>query len=164
MLAIFPKGPGLYTIHSLVKEKASDRTSLSRLILSSVSCLPSQIPTKAAEDGASEREIIWNFSLYSSGEPPATSSQAMNDLATRCEDTQTAALSLSMLNTGYSSGSVSEKEGELERVPVLCRSGVSDEKERVTFTVETPQKAARPNPGKRYGQRMYLCRQIFLII
>ena len=111
---------------------------------SSVSFLSFQMSAKAVEDRISERGV------------PTSSTKAslsMGDLSTRCEDTRTAALSLSMLNVGYSSSSssVGSREGELEGVG----RGVSEEDERGTLAPETPQRAARPNPGegKREGER-----------
>jgi hypothetical protein len=99
---------------------------------------------KAVEDGASERGGGPSFSTKAS-------SFSMGDLSTRCEDTRTAALSLSMLNVGYSNSSVGVggggREGELEGVG----RGVREEEERVTLAPETPQRAARPNPGE--GER-----------
>ena len=94
---------------------------------------------KAVEDGASER-----------GRPSSSSKASVacvGDLSTRCEDTRTAALSLSMLNVGYSSSSVGGgggRQGELEGVG----RGVREEEERGTLAPETPQRAARPNPGE----------------
>ena len=104
-----------------------------------MSILSFQMSTKAVEDGKSER-----------GGPSSSATNAssfsMGDLSTRCEDTRTAALSLSMLNVGYSSGPVGggSREGELEGVG----RRVSEEEERGTLAPETPQRAARPNPGE----------------
>ena len=80
----------------------------------------------------------------------------MGDLATRCEDTQTAALSLSMLNVGYPSSSISDKEGELEGGLVSGRD-VNNEVERASLAPETPQRAARPNPGKERSETETKC-------
>ena len=74
----------------------------------------------------------------------------MGDLATRCEDTQSAAISLSMLNVGYPSVS-----GELEGGCVSGR-GVNDEEERASLAPETPQRAARPNPGEGEEEREFV--------
>lgn len=90
--------------------------------------------TKAVEDGASERERP---------SVPAKTSLSIDDLATRCEDTRTAALSLSMLNVGYPSSSLNE----LEEGCGGGRGG-SEEEEKGTLAPETPQRAARPNPGE----------------
>ena len=98
--------------------------------------------TKAVEDGASERGGggVHSYSTKAS-------SLSMGDLSTRCEDTRTAALSLSMLNVGYSSTSLGNcgREGELEGAG---GRGVREEEERGTLAPETPQRAARPNPGE----------------
>lgn len=91
---------------------------------------------KAVEDRVSERGVPTSSTKVS---------LSMGDLSTRCEDTRTAALSLSMLNVGYSSSSsVGDREGELEGVG----RGMSEEEERGTLAPETPQRAARPNPGE----------------
>lgn len=98
--------------------------------------------TNAVEDGARERE----------GPSSSTkTSLSMDDLATRCEDTRTAALSLSMLNVGYRSSSASELEGGC--VAASDGRGVSEEEERGTLAPETPQRAARPNPGEGKRER-----------
>lgn len=95
--------------------------------------------TKAVEDGASERG--------GGGVHSYSSSPSMGDLSTRCEDTRTAALSLSMLNVGYSSTNLGNcgREGELEGVG---GRGMREEEERGTLAPETPQRAARPTPGE----------------
>ena len=109
-----------------------------------MSFLSFQMSTKVVEDGKSER-----------GGPSSSATNAssfsMGDLSTRCEDTRTAALSLSMLNVGYSSGPVGggSREGELEGVG----RHVSEEEERGTLAPETPQRAARPNPGEGRRER-----------
>ena len=99
--------------------------------------------TKAVEDGASERGGGGGVHSYST----KASSPSMGDLSTRCEDTRTAALSLSMLNVGYSSTNLGNcgREGELEGIG---GRGMREEEERGTLAPETPQRAARPTPGE----------------
>ena len=62
----------------------------------------------------------------------------MGALETRSKDTQAAALSLGMLNEGYRSREDACAGGR----------GVRDEEERPSLAPETPQRAARPNPGE----------------
>lgn len=93
--------------------------------------------TKAATKAPRARE-------GSSSQASSSSSSSMAALATRSKDTQTAALSLSMLNVGYNNRE-RETGGEGDR---MSGRGVRDEEERPSLAPETPQRAARPNPGE----------------
>ena len=68
-------------------------------------------------------------------------SSTISALAGRSKDTQAAVLSLGMLNEGYRSS-----EADVKGDSVSGR-GVRDEEEKPTLAPETPQRAARPNPG-----------------
>lgn len=63
---------------------------------------------------------------------------SMRALETRSKDTQAAVLSLGMLNEGYRSRDELRVGGR----------GVRDEEERPSLAPETPQRAAKPNPGE----------------